>query len=246
MTSTRAAARRRARPLPARSSKTAAGGEINCLDSAGFGTLTITKAISVYCEGVVGGVLAAGTNGINVNAAATDHIVLRGLDIEGAGTGLKGVNVLQAASVLIEHCFIRNFNSAAGVGVFVNPSNFNSMLMIRDSVISHNGTAADGAGVSINTNGGSSRSLINNTAIHKNFVGLSVRGSSNAQVGQQQHLGEFEHGLLPRRHCGARIGRSMIVNNLGAATVGSVLSYLDNQINGNSPDTTPGTAGGYH
>ncbi len=38
----------------------------------------------------------------------------------------------------------------------------------------------------------------------------------------------------------------MIVNNLGSATTGSVLSYLDNQINGNNPDTTPGTAGGYH
>jgi hypothetical protein len=43
-----------------------------------------------------------------------------------------------------------------------------------------------------------------------------------------------------------RIGRSKIVNNLGAATSGAVLSYLDNQINGNSPDTVPATAGGYH
>src|SRR5690242_7693366 len=64
-------------------SKTAAGGEINCLDPAGYGTVTITKAITIYCEGVVGSILASGTNGVNVNAAATDHIVLRGLDIEG-------------------------------------------------------------------------------------------------------------------------------------------------------------------
>src|SRR5512142_1677847 len=78
-------------------SKTAAGGEINCLDPAGYGTVTITKAITIYCEGVVGSILGSGTNGVNVNAAATDHIVLRGLDIEGAGTGLKGVNILQAA-----------------------------------------------------------------------------------------------------------------------------------------------------
>lgn len=227
-------------------SKTAAGGEINCLDSAGFGTLTIVKAISIYCEGVVGGVLAAGTNGINVNAAATDHVVLRGLDIDGFGTGLKGVNVLQAASVVIEHCFIRNFNSAAGVGVFVNPANFNSMLVIRDSIISHNGTAADGAGVSINTNGGSSRSTINNTSIHKNFVGLSVQGTSNSQINNSNISENLSTGLFLAGAAGARIGRSMIVNNLGAATSGSVLSYLDNQINGNNPDTTPGTAGGYH
>ncbi|MCK1387451.1 right-handed parallel beta-helix repeat-containing protein [Bradyrhizobium sp. 21] len=227
-------------------SKTAAGGEINCLDSAGFGTLTITKAISIYCEGVVGGVLAAGTTGFIVNAAATDHIVLRGLDIDGAGIGVKGVNVLQAASVLIEHCFIRNFNSAGGVGVFVNPSNFNSMLMIRDSVISHNGTAADGAGVQINTNGGSARATINNTAIHKNFVGLNVLGTANVQVNNSNISENLSTGFALSGAASARIGRSMIVNNLGAATSGSVLSYLDNQINGNAPDTTPGTAAGYH
>nr|WP_249153546.1 right-handed parallel beta-helix repeat-containing protein [Bradyrhizobium diazoefficiens] len=227
-------------------SKTAAGGEINCLDSAGFGTVTITKAMTIYCEGVVGSILASGTNGINVNAAATDHIVLRGLDIEGAGTGLKGVNILQAASVVIEHCFIRNFNGASGAGIFSNPSNFNSMLMIRDSVISHNGAAAAGAGININTNGGSSRVLINNTAIHKNFVGLNVQGSSNVQVNNTSISENVSTGLALSGVAAARIGRSMIVNNLGAATTGNVLSYLDNQINGNGPDTTPATAGGYH
>src|ERR1700748_703525 len=90
-------------------SKTAAGGEINCLDAGGFGTLTITKAISILCEGVVGGVLAAGTNGFNVIAASTDHVLIRGLDFDGVGSGLIGINITQAASVTIDHCQIRNF-----------------------------------------------------------------------------------------------------------------------------------------
>src|SRR5437868_15376679 len=72
--------------FPGAISKTAAGGEINCLDPGGFGTVTITKAISIYCEGVIGGILASGVTGVIVNAAATDHVVLRGLDIDGAGT----------------------------------------------------------------------------------------------------------------------------------------------------------------
>jgi hypothetical protein len=227
-------------------SKTAPGGEINCLDSAGFGTLTITKAISIYCEGVVGGVLAAGTNGFNVNAAATDHIVLRGLDIDGAGTGLVGVSIVSAASVVIEHCFIRNFNGGSAIGVSSNPTNFNSMLLIRDSVISHNGTAAAGAGVQVNTNGGSARATINNTAIHNNFVGLNVLGTSNVQVNNSNISENLGTGFALSGSATARIGRSMITNNLGSATTGSVLSYLDNQINGNNPDTTPTTAGGYH
>src|SRR6266852_5913481 len=50
-------------------SKTAAGGEINCLDPGGFGGVTITKSITFSCE-VEAGVLVAGTNGITINNAA--------------------------------------------------------------------------------------------------------------------------------------------------------------------------------
>src|SRR5258705_7695857 len=49
-------------------SKTAAGGEINCLDPAGFGAVTITKSLTISCEGVTGGIVVAGGNGINVSA----------------------------------------------------------------------------------------------------------------------------------------------------------------------------------
>src|SRR5688572_10987816 len=62
-------------------SKTATGGEINCLDPGGFGGLTITKAISIVCDHTEGGVLSAGAgvNGFVVNAPSTSHVYLRGL-----------------------------------------------------------------------------------------------------------------------------------------------------------------------
>ncbi|MBR0814993.1 hypothetical protein JQ544_25915 [Bradyrhizobium diazoefficiens] len=53
-------------------------------------------------------------------------------------------------------------------------------------------------------------------------------------------------GLALTGGAGVRIGCSVIVNNWEAATSGNVLSYLDNLINGNAPDTKPATAGGYH
>src|SRR5881275_215186 len=62
-------------------SKTASGGEINCLDPGGFGSVTITKAITIACEGVTAGVVVPGTNGIIVNAGASDNVTLRGIDI---------------------------------------------------------------------------------------------------------------------------------------------------------------------
>src|SRR6266404_1713543 len=64
-------------------SKTAANGEINCLDPGGFGSVTITKSLAIVCDGIGGSVLAPGTNGILVRAAATDKILLSGLDIHG-------------------------------------------------------------------------------------------------------------------------------------------------------------------
>src|ERR671920_930961 len=81
-------------------SKTANGGEINCLDPGGFGGVTITKSLTIKCHYTEGGALVAGTNAIVVNAAATDKVTLRGLDINGIGTGgftsLTGIKILSA------------------------------------------------------------------------------------------------------------------------------------------------------
>src|SRR3954447_25559310 len=52
-------------------SKTANGGEINCLDPGGFGGVTIGKSLTIKCHYTEGGVLVAGTNAIVVNATAT-------------------------------------------------------------------------------------------------------------------------------------------------------------------------------
>src|SRR5712672_1214029 len=46
---------------------TAVGGEINCLDSGGFGVVNITISITISCEAGTAGVLASGTNGITIN-----------------------------------------------------------------------------------------------------------------------------------------------------------------------------------
>src|SRR3954469_21895164 len=52
-------------------SKTANGGEINCLDPGGFGGVTIGKSLTIKCHYTEGGVLVAGTNAIVINATAT-------------------------------------------------------------------------------------------------------------------------------------------------------------------------------
>src|SRR6476646_5568026 len=74
-------------------SKTAPGGEIDCLDPGGFGAVTITKAMMIDCISGAGegGLVVSGTNAIIVSAGVNDVIVLRGLNINGLGTGINGV-----------------------------------------------------------------------------------------------------------------------------------------------------------
>ena len=94
-------------------SKTAAGGEISVLDPGGFGAVTITKAITISGDGTLASILSAGTNGIIVNAAAGDVVILRRLSINGVGTGIHGVRYLAGGGLLLQHCTLAGFTQNA-------------------------------------------------------------------------------------------------------------------------------------
>lgn len=130
-------------------SKTAAAGEINCLDSGGFGTVTITKSMSIICEGVIGGVLGAGTNGIVVNAGDTDKVLLRGLDIHGGGSGLDGVRVVKARSVVIMNSLIQAFSTPASRGIRVEGP---AAVTVAGTAIVNNTTGLSGPVISAGGN----------------------------------------------------------------------------------------------
>src|SRR6267142_3859242 len=123
--------------------KTASGGEINALYAGGFGTLVITKSITIDGTGALTGVIAAATNGFTINITApTDQaktVRLRGLSINGMGTGLNGINVVAAAFVSIEDCVIDGFT---GNGINVDTGK----VFVRNTTIKNNKTAGITAG----------------------------------------------------------------------------------------------------
>jgi hypothetical protein len=131
-------------------SKTAAKGEINCLDPGGFGGVTITKSMTIRCDHVEAGVLVSGTNGIVIAAAATDRVVLEGLDIEGLGTGVNGVSISGAIKeVFIIRCTIRDFT---GNGVNMASTTSGARAFITDSFILFNTGGVNVAGTANNVN----------------------------------------------------------------------------------------------
>jgi hypothetical protein len=93
-------------------SKTAAGGEIDALDPAGYGAVTITKGITIDGGGgQVASVLVSGTNGIVVQAGPSDVVILRNLRINGIGTGINGIRWLAGKALTVENCDIFGFTT---------------------------------------------------------------------------------------------------------------------------------------
>ena len=156
-------------------SKTATGGEINVLDPGGFGGVTITKSITISSEGFEAGVLVSGTNAIIVNAPTNAVVVLRGLDIEGLGTGLTGIKVLAAGAVYVENCTINNFTQ---IGIDFVPTSVaaaNSQLHVSNTIIRNNNGASSG-GIRIKPGSGITTAFgsIDNTQLRNNQFGLRV------------------------------------------------------------------------
>lgn len=122
-------------------SKTVAGGEINCLDPGGFGSVTITKSMAIVCDGIGGNVLATGTNGIVVNAGDQDKVLVSGLDINGGGTGINGVRVLKAKSVIIRNSVIQAFATPSSHGISVEGP---AAVTVTGTAIVHNTAGLNG------------------------------------------------------------------------------------------------------
>jgi hypothetical protein len=147
-------------------SKTAAAGEINCLDPGGFGAVTIVKAMTIDCKGVGnGGVVVSGTPGITVNVPPGAYVQLIGLDLNGVGglngqapSGTNGVQVIQGGNVAIIDCLIYGFQGSTGGG----------------------GTG--GAGVYIANSATPTHVDIENTYIRDNTNGVTVSGSVTGSV----------------------------------------------------------------
>jgi hypothetical protein len=175
-------------------SKTAPGGEINVLDPGGFGAVTITKSITISSEGFEAGVLVSGTNGIIVSAGVADVVVLRGLDIEGLGTGLDGIKVLGTLGALhVEKCTVNAFRGSNGSGIEIATTSGTTQVYIKDTIVRDNGQGT-GGGIFINPGGGTVKASLDNVRMENNTFGLKVTGTSTVSVNRSVAAGNSALG----------------------------------------------------
>jgi hypothetical protein len=164
-------------------SKTAAGGEISVLDPGGFGTLNITKGITINGEGTLASTLASAVNGIIVNAGPNDVVVIRNLSINGAGTtlGLNGIRFLAGKALHVDRVQIQNFSQS---GISFEPSG-NASLHVNNSIISNinAGNAVDKAGLLVRPGAaGEAAVIMSNTLIEGGRIGILVRDRSKVML----------------------------------------------------------------
>ena len=93
------------------------GGEVIALDTAGYGSFTIDKSISVIAApGATAFVSSSSLNAITINAAATATVTLRGLAITSSGATV-GIKFQSGQSLNVENCLISGFSAGGSSGI---------------------------------------------------------------------------------------------------------------------------------
>lgn len=237
-------------------SKTAPNGEISVLDPGGFGTVTITKSITINGDGTLAGILSAQApqavliNGANVN------VTLRSISINGAGSGTNGIKFIQGSTLNIENVSIIGLT---GSGIEINRGvNAGGFVNIKN--VSING--ALGGGINVTQNNASPvRVTVAYTTIFGSNFGIKAGANSRVSARECDASGMSDgfvaDGATARMNLdscmatnngnGVRSDNSAVVRisdctlnenivkgvSRGGGALGTVESYSINRISGN-------------
>jgi hypothetical protein len=191
-------------------SKTFINGEIDALDPGGYGTVTITKSITL--DGGTGSgwasILASGSPaGVNINLTSnttddpTRVVRLRNLSINGTGasgtvgtrTGTNGVRIINATNnpnaVFIENCVIAAFSNRA-----ISEEATSGKLFVTNTITRDNG----GNAITIlpTTGGSTVKAVLDGVSSTGNVLsGLFVGAGSTATVRNSNISGNANAGV---------------------------------------------------
>ncbi len=237
-------------------SKTATNGEINCLDPAGYGAVTVTKSITIDCEDTQGSILSAGTNGVIVNiTAVTDTkkaFKLRGVSINGAGTGINGIRVLSALQVDLDEVVIQGVTQH---GVSFENTTGTTKASLSGVTINNN----VGNGINAFIIGGNLSLGITNSRLLNNATGLNLSNGTKATIINSSVTGNATGVLAFNAEMGVsgcnishnttgvnastggiiRLTGNMITfNGTGLTSTGNITSFTSNMFQGNTVNGT--------
>jgi hypothetical protein len=211
-------------------SKTAAGGEINCLDPAGYGGVTTIKAITFNCGYTLGSILVSGGPGITVNAGVNDRVSIRGIHLQGinqtASPGTIGIRIIGGKSVSIEDSVVSNFNLQ---GIQDARTAGTTELFIRNTVISHNNST----GIALQATNTSKTSIENVSSIN-NLFGVAATTGNSVQIKRSVFAGSTNSGI--EADAGAQINADdcQVTNNATGVEANGTVRMSNSDISFNT------------
>jgi hypothetical protein len=221
--------------------QTSPSGEIVVLSSAGYGAVTINKAVSIINTSNYAAITVASGNGITINAGAGDSVVLRGISLDGSGSiASNGIVFSSGGNLTIDQCNMQNFaanTGGVGYGILLQPAAGNHTIIISNTTSSNNveagvayqppaGTATSGIvidHVSANNNGtgieidgpgsgGAVSASISNTIASGNGIGYNFESMGNASLDLSYASGNSQYGIY-LGNATVALGRSVLMNN---------------------------------
>jgi hypothetical protein len=221
--------------------KTATNGEINCLDPGGFGTLTITKSISIDCHEILGSVLNAGTAGITVaydSFASTDTrktVNLRNLNFQGFDSGTIGIQLTGNGAgtfINIEDCLINGNFGGSATGILDARSR--GEMVIRNTTVRDNGAN----GISVPNTTGSHRSMISNTRVINSNNGIIAGSNSSMQLSHVVVSNNLTAGLVVNASGLMDVDSTVITHNGVGLQVNGTLRLSNSDVGFNTTGST--------
>lgn len=241
---------------------TVAGGEVHCSDS-GIGTsnMTISKNITIDCAGASAGQWFFVINGANIVVTLRNISIF---DFAG-GVAVPGIDFQNGAALFVENCAIERFRGDEGVGINFSPASGVAKLHVTNCVIKTNGNASTGGGIYIQPAAGAVADVtIDRTQIQNNRIGIFANGagttrgvvrssvvSGNATWGigaqgarsslmiENTNVSGNQVGIVAKNSASVVVSRSSIVFNrtgLSASAGGTLSTYKNNDLNGNTAD----------
>jgi hypothetical protein len=219
------------RTLQAALKLTNPGGQIQSLDSADYGYVTINQAVTLLGAHGATGVLAANVSGITINAGANDVINLKGLDIDGVGSGGNGIQFNSGSTLNIQDSIIRGFAS----GINITSTSANSFT-VSDTVLSNNSIGLSAQSSAPITGVLSGVQVINNAS---GVVATGANSSSQVLLTVQSSMvaNNDTVGILSNGFSTISVSDTTIANNgigVEAQNAGAVLQLFGSSLTGNT------------
>jgi hypothetical protein len=238
-------------------SVTPINGEVNCLDPGSYGSVTITKSITIDCHEVFSG-HSSSTNTIVINFdlfAASDtrnSVRLRNLTISGRGSGTRGIQIFSSAPVPesivhIEDCLIDGTFGSPGRGI-EDKRLGGGRLLITNTTIRN----VAGAAISHSPLSGSARIdiTVDNVRIYNSLFGIAITSGArlvvtNSVISGSTSAGLFADGPLAASDLHAS---NLVLNNNATAIqqgAGGTIRIANSQITNSTANGTVGAVFSY-